>query len=396
MSKATYLKNSAVCGNVKTCLLGFFLAIVPSISAADIIWSGGFETGDFTQWHSVGDPDAVYFFQMPEYGRPIQYGGQQRGHAGNGDLLSLEAKSARTVNGIFYPQGPTRGGDYAAKFTVKTAANYTEPNDCDVVGCSHRRTQLTMQAAMQSNYNGLPNMGERWMSVSIYLPSDFEISGSGFGPQYWEIKPTNDGGSGDTLGILINSSGSWVITHNWQLGQPKGFAPYQQQMGYSANYPTPSSDWPDGNQDFAVAGSQAALGTINRGGWTDWVFHLKFDSRGSNQGGTGYLDLWKRDGSGPWEKILALIPRQTTRMGSTFNRGIGTGAPGGYGPKVGPYMDTDRVRKNSNNMVVYLANMKIGDEKATFADMSHDGSSPNSESMPAVRKPNPPLLQTIE
>ncbi len=103
---------------------------------------------------------------------------------------------------------------------------------------------------------------------------------------------------------------------------PNGQVPWQQQMHYTGDEPSPSS-WPDGMKDFATPQSQAALASVLTGGWTDWVFHAKFDARGKANGGTGFVDLFKREGSGPWVHVLKFRPGVTTRGGKTFDRGIG-------------------------------------------------------------------------
>lgn len=364
------------------------IVLCPGISSAEIIWSGNFDTGDFTQYHSVSDPNAVLFFQMPEYGIPIQYGSQQM--VGNGDLLALVSNTARTIGGVAYPQGPTRGGNFAARFTVKNSQNGQEPRDCDGSDCSQRRTQLTMQSAMQPNYQGLPNMSERWISFSIYLPADYEFEGSSWGQQLWELKPTNDGGSGDTFGVWLTSNRSWSISHNWQRGEPQGFAPIAQQMRYNKDYPTPQSDWPDGSRSFATAQSRQELGNILLGGWTDWIIQVRFDHRGSDAGGTGFFRIWKRNEGSEWVQILDIKPGTTTRMGNTFNHGIGVDARSGYGPKIGVYSSKNRVWNNARNTVVYFANHKIGDPNSSFADMTPDNSNSGGGGQGGSTKPRPP------
>lgn len=338
-----------------------------------MVWAGDFRDGNFLQWHTVSDPNTVLFFQMPPYGRPIQYGGQAQ--TGNGDLAELVRSSASGI----YAQGPTRGNsDYSVQFTVKSPNNETEPDDCDGgSNCSQRRSQITMQSAMEPNYGALCYLCERWIGFSIYLEADQHFGGGSFGPQFWEVKPRQDGGMGDVFGIGLNNTGggSWSISHNWASGEPSGFPPAAQQMRYRVDYPT-SGDWPDGLDHFPNASSQAALGDVNLGGWTDWVIHVKFDDKGSGAGGTGILDMWKRNEGGSWVKVLEIRPGSTTRGGSTFNHGIAVGAAGGFGPKIGPYMSSSEMSGETSNMVINIANFRIFDENASFTDATPDGSSP--------------------
>jgi hypothetical protein len=102
--------------------------------------------------------------------------------------------------------------------------------------------------------------------------------------------------------------------------------------------------------------------------------------------------VWKREDSGPWIKVLHVVPKVTTRNGLTFDHGIGYNLPpsstsnGGYGLNVGLYMDKYQVWNNKYDRVIYVGNFKVGDEKATFSDMTPDGSSSDNV------KPTPPTL----
>ena len=139
--------------------------------------------------------------------------------------------------------------------------------------------------------------------------------------------------------------------------------------------PTPSS-WPDGVADFPdMAASHAALQSLNIGGWTDWVINVKWDGRGPNEGGNGFLKIWKRDGFGPWVEVLDIRPKITSRGGETFAHGIGFKIPGsGYGPLAGMYTDKERAWNSRRNRVIYNDNIKIGSDTSDFSEMSPDGS----------------------
>lgn len=311
---------------------------------ADIIWSGDFSTGNFKQWHAADSADVVPFWQVPEYGRPIQYGGVSSQQTGDGSLLSLVSS-------------PSRGSPFAAKFTVKNSANGWETRDCDNGVCSRRRTELTVQQTLPMFYNAIPYQTERWMSFSVYVPSDWEEGGTGWGPSVFQLKPLNEGPSGvsGTLTFEITQGKAWTIHHIWSpVRDLDGQVPWQQHMFYSGleqGGPYPRADfWPEGLKDFPnVAASQAALQSLRKGGWTDWVIHLRFDARGSGEGGTGFLTVWKREESGPWVTVLNVLPKVTTRGGVTFDHGIGYNSPassnnnGGFGIKTGLYMDKGQV-----------------------------------------------------
>jgi hypothetical protein len=396
MLKALSSISSKSDANVKISLLPLFLLMMPAVGNSDIIWSGDFETGDFTQWPNGGSIDAPNYGGIPRYGRPKP--------EGDGSLLELVTS-------------PVRQGRYAAKFTVKNSRNgtdsFSDPSDCDGNSskvCSRRRTELWMHKGIPLHYDGMPYLGESWVSISHYVPSDWSSAGGGFGPLLFQVKPYNEPGSAGlspTISIELNNAG-WKINHRWSQdpNMTRDELPWQWNMFYSASHegaPYPREDaWPDGLADFPnVQDSYNALKSVNKGGWTDWIFHVRFDARGPNDGGTGFLRLWKREDSGAWIEVLDIRPKRTTRGGVTFSHGIGYNSPangsnpGGFGPIVGMYMDRDQVWELPSNRVVYVDNVKVGSRSATFSDMSPDGSSPDSpvaEVPDNSVRPKPPQL----
>ena len=91
-----YVRAFETCADRRVSLLIVFLALTPAITAADIVWDGSFSDGNFRQYYPYsGDTDDIRFFSVPAAGRPIQYGGQNPIHVGNGDLLSLVAATNR-------------------------------------------------------------------------------------------------------------------------------------------------------------------------------------------------------------------------------------------------------------------------------------------------------------
>ena len=256
-----------------------------------------------------------------------------------------------------------------------------------------------MQSTHPVYYGALQHMEESWVSFSLFVPSDWSSSGSGFGPIIMGIKMADDSyNNTGWFGIDI-ANDSWKISHRWSDSLKPGTLPWQQSMFYQGNYdgrPYPRvDDWPEGMVDFPdVAASQAALQSLNKGGWTDWVLHFRQDHRGTDQGGTGFLDLWKREDSGSWIRVLDITPHETTRGGMTFNYGVGfnlanTSTPGS-GAVIGMYMDKDQVWNHANDRVIYIANHKIGDSNTEFSSMSPDGSSPNG--VGATNIPMPPVF----
>lgn len=177
--------------------LGAMIPVSPAAFASNnIIWSGSFETGDFMQWHNL-DKTGPNFSQMPKYCRPPE---------GGGDGSCLEIVTDRV-----------RIGNYAAKFTVKNSANGAEPDDCDIPEysrCDRRRTELTGQATHSQYYDAMPYMSERWISISVYVPNNWDTGGNSWGPHVFQIKPRNESGLSPNVAISIEGN-SWKLWHRW-------------------------------------------------------------------------------------------------------------------------------------------------------------------------------------
>ena len=407
--------------------IALLLLFQPITGMAQIVWSGDFSTGDFSQWHSADGPprsgsssnELLQFHHMPAYGRPIQYGFQHESHVGNGELCSLVSADGRTVNGITYPIGPTRGNSpYALKLTVKSSAGGgAEPDDCDGSSCSRRRTGLNMQHVHSDYYDAIPYQRTSWFSFSIFLPSDYDGNQADWGGPMMSVKPKNEaGGPGNSAALTISAQGrSWYIAHRWDDRYPLvdlTQMDYWQQGQYTmdlvneGHVPFPNTNFvPDLLRDYPnIADSQAALGDLNLGGWTDWVVQWHPDARPASQGGKGFINIWKRAGNGPWVHVVHIEPRVVDYSGRMVDRGIGYNVPaasnnGGYGLKAQIYAAKDVVWNDSVNMTAYFANVKIGDQTASFADMSPDGSSPNTPPPPQPvyqedTRPKPPSFSS--
>jgi hypothetical protein len=373
-------------------ILLFFVFVImcfPKDGRSEIIWSGDYETGNASQWHNGSTFQPQYTF-IPKHGRPPAAGG-------DGSLFSVVTN-------------PVRQGRYAAKFTVLNSKNGKEPNDCDVPypTCSRRRTEMNAITALCGRYNAMPYLSERWISASYFIPQDWNNGGSGFGIHVLQIKPYNDG-AGPMFTINIRS-GAWRIEHNWSnvVNPQHNNIPWQQRMYYDSNYPVfgKSPLWNDGVAHFPdPKTSRAALADLNKGGWTDWIIHIKYDARGAKAGGQGFLKLWKRVNNEKWIHVLDIKPGVTSRGGMTFDHGIGFNSPpksgskignfpnnGGFGIAAGMYLDKNQVWGLSNNRVLYQDNIKIGSERASFAKMSPDGSLASSSPSSPSSQISPPSI----
>jgi hypothetical protein len=353
----------------------------PSIGAAEIIWSGDYEEGYFTQWHIKSDKNHPQFAGIPEYGRPVvpdpNLTSADSSYMGNGDLAALVTD-------------PVRQGSYAVRFTVKNSANGSEPADCDNGNCDRRRSELNMHLVSLPVYGAMQYLEEYWVSTSYFVPSDWDNGGSGWGPLVFQIKPKNQGGGiGPTFHIRIEN-GEWILRHTW-TDEPNCQCklPWQQQMDYSSDilHADLLADFPD------RAVSEAALADLNKGGWTDWVMNVRWDARGKGDGGTGFMDVWKRADEGEWIHVLHIVPRVVSIGDMTFDRGVGQNATdSGFGPLAGMYMHKDQVWSLRKNRVIYNDNLKIGSANTKFEEMSPDGSAPGITGVKQESPPKPPEL----
>lgn len=358
--------------------------------ADSIIWSGSFETGDILQWHHHEEHDLPWIWGIPEYCRPEGYPDV---FGGDGSCLSLDT-------------GIVRHGSYSAKFTVKNSANGAETRDCDNGTCERRRSQLSVYRTLPEVYNVLPYMSERWISFSIYIPDDWNPTGDGWGPVLFGMKPLTNGDALSGIANIHIEDDSWQIHHRWSpVENPVASdVPWQYNMFYRKDYPVTGQSplWDDGVADFPDPDvSRRALGNINKGGWTDWVLHIRFDARGSRDGGTGFMRYYKREDNGPWIRVVDIEPGIIERGGMTFDRGIGYNSPptnnnGGFGMGIGIYMAKDQVWNAPNNLSLYFDNIRIGDETASLEDMEPSGESSTTDGEGDMAPPAPPSLLQVQ
>ena len=373
------------------------ILIMPRLGLGEIIWNGDCADGNFLQYHAEGLSNEVHFHHMPVYGRPIQYGGQHWLHVGNGDLLSLVARTSRAVNGIHYPAGPTRGGShYAIEFTIKNSVTGTEPDDCDNNDntCDQRRTNIQQNLNWNVDYNALPAKTERYLAFSIFVPNDFDARSGGFGPVVWASKAF--GGGGPAWAELELRNNGWVFWHRPSTTD-SNVGSWWHSMEYSHARPS-ASYWPQGLVDFPdEAASKAALANINRGGWTDFIIYFKSDNSLPVENNSGFLDVYMRASEDPWVHVLKIRSMKDINLGgqeTLYDRVIGRDAPSGFTSSFGLYMSKAVVWNSANDMVIYFANKKVGNENATFADMTPDASAPGQ---PAQEfPPNAPSPVGIE
>lgn len=229
-----------------------------------------------------------------------------------GDLLGWEQElcckhSAQIVN------TPTRTGKYAVKFTLNKG-------DPDVA--NKPRAELKLDP--------VPADVERWYGFSNYLSKDwmndpsFEITAQ-FHNRPDLILGEDWRSPGLTLSVYEDR---WRVSNRWdpkQVSQKKDFSPEGGSEGWD-------------------------LGGIEKGKWTDWVFHVKWSHKLD-----GLLEVWKNG---------KLIVQKTGP--NTYNDVTGPFL------KIGLYKPEWKAKpelSKTTQRVIYFDEVRIGNASASYKDI---------------------------
>ncbi|UXY14203.1 polysaccharide lyase [Chitiniphilus purpureus] len=123
---------------------------------------------------------------------------------------------------------------------------------------------------------------EQWFGFSTYVPSDwvFEPVGPTWGPlvaQWHSITDPGEGSLPPSLALVIKHS-KWSVEKRWdnkQITVNTG----NTSVNYQALQP--------------IVGLPANILDIEKGVWTDWAFHVKWDWRSVAEGGQGFVRVYK-------------------------------------------------------------------------------------------------------
>lgn len=214
-----------------------------------------------------------------------------------------------------------RPGDKAVKFTVARQLNSF-------------RSELALTAE--------PGFQDRWYGVRIFVPADWVFGSanttdnSDIVTQWHHISslPASATGKYPSLSVSIQGT-TWAINNNF------------------------------GVEGQATRDNFVATGRVEAGQWTAWVFHIKWSAESD-----GVLQIWK-DG------VLAVDKHGPT-----------TYKPGHLRTpywKIGIYHPNWRTRNEAKfnspkstvkERVIYIDDVKMGDEHATYEDVAPPGALP--------------------
>lgn len=109
---------------------------------------------------------------------------------------------------------------------------------------------------------------------------------------------------------------------------------------------------------YRKKGFSKTIGKVQKGVWTDWVFHINWDYREKENGGKGFVEAWQQVDSNGYMKVL------------DYQGPIGYNDKRGVYLKWGIYKYPWKHHKgNQSPRIHYYDEVKIGDAKATFNDI---------------------------
>lgn len=206
---------------------------------------------------------------------------------------------------------PTRAGKYAAKFTL---------NKNDPLVSDGKRAEL-------KRYTLTPMGSEYWYAFSIYLPRNWIEDTAPEIVAQWHDLPDfwlGENWRNPSLSLSINRK-------DWKIGN-----------AWDSQFVTKKNN--------AVSRELLWSGAFERGGWTDWVFHVKWSYKSD-----GLVEVWK-------DNTLVVNKRGP----NTYNDLIVPYL------KIGPYKYPWKKGKPAsivNERVIYYDEVRIGNAHATFADV---------------------------
>ncbi|KKK46888.1 hypothetical protein LCGC14_3160750, partial [marine sediment metagenome] len=259
----------------------------------------------------------------------------------------------------------------------------------DGTDCSNRRSQVqdtkfTVDTDLAVAI--IPNNAERWISMSVFLDANFPVlnQSSGF-MALMGLKGAGSVGSAGYvgpiqgwLGLTLDDSG-FAFRDTWisdAVGDTN--TDFWRQFSYSQD----GCNWSGGNIHWTPnqAAATALLGDLNKGGWTDFIFHFRTDTRDladQEANNNGFYDIYMRHNSNARKQVLAIRPQNNVDFGGTapreYNKGIGVDGAYYTNWAIGCYCSTNRVLSAPNNLVLYWDNLKVGDENVSFSQMTPDG-----------------------
>ena len=208
----------------------------------------------------------------------------------------------------------------------KKAVRFESRRDDPLVANSPGRAELKVQKTKP--------IVEEWYAWSIYVtensvPDIAEIVGQ------WHASPDFDKGEdwrSPPMAVCL-------MDDNWFISGY--YAP--QQVNNNRN---------------RKKGFSKTIGKVQKGVWTDWVFHINWDYREKDNGGKGFVEAWQQVDSKGYKKVI------------DYQGPIGYNDERGVYLKWGIYKYPWKHQKgNQSPRIHYYDEVKIGDANSNFNDI---------------------------
>jgi hypothetical protein len=230
-----------------------------------------------------------------------------------GDLSGWGKEAGRDYSATIVKE-PARAGRYAVRFELRKD---------DPIVASSKRSELTLKRELEVKV-------ERWYGFSIFLPEDYVRDPTPEIVTQWHASPDRrDGEVWRSPPLALSTrDGRWCVSWRWDADRIM------------------RSNRPDGSKS-------KDLGGYKTGGWTDWVFHIKWSWESD-----GLLEVWKNG-----EKVIHYTGPNAynDRNGVYFKTGI-------Y--KWVWNMTPEKDQSPTTKRVMYVDEVRVGKESATYQDVA--------------------------
>lgn len=222
-------------------------------------------------------------------------------------LISWSYIEAPTKNSIVISDSIAHHGHYSFKFVL---------NKQDSTIGGGKRTEVTLR------YKSAVKV-ERWIGFSVFLPASFMVDPEPEIIQQWHDIPNSAAVKRSPCFALSTQNGHWLISIR------------------------------SSSELSRTATATYDLGAYNNSVWTNWVFHIRF-----SWANDGLIEVWK---NGVLLKTINGPNEYEDISGNYFKLGI-------YKWVWMP--EKDRGLSTTNTREVYYDDIRIGDDKAGFKDVT--------------------------
>jgi hypothetical protein len=247
----------------------------------------------------------------------LYYADYEKGNILDEDTYGIDVEKC-CDHSVRVKEDIARKGDHSVRFESRL-------DDPEVAG-SPGRAELTVKKTEP--------ITEEWYAWSIYTPK--------------KMKPD--------IGEIL---GQWHASPDFNEGEdwrspPMAVRLRNDKWHISGHYAPQRVN----NNDNRKRGFSKNLGRIQKGVWTDWVFHVQWDYRKYSNGGTGFVEVWQQVNGNGYKKVI------------NYEGPIGYNDEEGVYLKWGIYKYSWWDHKGKQKRRIhYYDEVKIGNAEASFDEM---------------------------